>query len=67
MEGYHILIYIYSVSHVSNVVILEGREDMDPLFDSVVNNNKPTDQSGSIMNEAWSLFLYLLTAFCVWY
>jgi hypothetical protein len=27
--GYHILIHIYGITNVSNVVILEGREDMD--------------------------------------
>ena len=34
MEGYHIFLYIYN-ENTTSVVILEGRENMDPLFDSV--------------------------------
>ena len=34
MEGYHIFLYIYN-ENTTSVVILEGKENMDPLFDSV--------------------------------
>ncbi len=45
--------YIYSVSNVSNVVILEGRENMDPLFDSFVIFSADKEREKIYSRHCW--------------
>ena len=45
--------YIYSVSNVSNVVILEGRENMFPLFDSVLIFSADKERKKIYSRHCW--------------